>query len=735
MKNKQFAMLLFALLLILTSLVPSANSIVFANDNNNGESLAVSDEVETYDFQNYQTGKLIINQQRVSVTLDAASEIKNGVVFKGDYAEFRGDGFADTTVTIKPKNDGAIVDFTDTNVNKVIIDGTNVKEIKGASNIEEISYTNGASPESIEGLGGANDNGEVLANWKFTKDHVQSGSIKDGDLVMEDASGNGNDLVLRTVGDASSPETKDMLQWSEDDYFNDEQVQSLEFGNYKGAPVGRYFETVENAPINSEKFMDGFTIEAMIKMPENFSPDKHAWMGILTRQGSGADINKLEGEKEKLTSLSVSNLKELQWSSHPTNLDYNASNWSFALDSTEDWYHIAVVNDGTNTKLYVNGVTDFRNTDEKMVGIDAVEGKGWNVGASEWENELDALFAGKMQQIKITDGPLKQQDWIVSEAQTGHVEYGTNEDIPLLTDEDNYNFLFVPDPQKTVRYQPEIFHEQMNWVANHAEEQHIAMTAFVGDMVDLSHSSAEWTASDNAVDQLDAANVPYLVTAGNHDYGEGNPYLDYYGEDRFEDKPYFGGSSPSGYSSYGIIQAGSYNYLFLMMDMYHMEEDIEWAKEVLNQHSELPTVLVSHEILSVSGDGDSAANTERGIYLWDQLINDNNQIFMTVNGHHHGAFHRIKENAQGNGVIQVLVDYQSSYAGGNGWMRFVEFDEENNQINFKTYSPWVDSLSDSERTYFDVKYLTSENDMFEIDFNFDERFDFAQTNNTNRKVS
>lgn len=566
--------------------------------------------------------------------------------------------------------------------------------------------------------------GQVLADWKFSKDYVKSGTIETGNLVLEDASGNGNDLVLQTVGDASSAEVQNMVKWSEDDLANADDVQSIEFGNYKQAQGGRYFSTINDAMINSEKFEEGFTIEAIVKMPQNFAPEKHSWMGILTRQGQAADLNKTEGEKEILSTLSVSNLKELQWTSHPTNLNHNETNWSFSLDSKEDWYHVAVVNYGSHTKLYVNGVTDFRNTEAEMIGIDAVEGKGWNIGASEWANELDTLFAGKIQEIKITDGATSQEQWLVNNPQEGHVEYGTNERIPLLTNKQNYNFLFVPDPQKTVRYMPEIFSTQMKWVANQAKKHNIAMTAFVGDMVDQSNVVEEWTASDAGVDMLDKHRIPYLVTAGNHDYGTGDPYLMYYGADRFVEKDYFKGSSPSGYSSYGIVPAGSYNYLFLMVDMYHMEQDMAWAKEVLNEHSDLPTILVSHEILGIGGDGLSASDTKRGNMIWNELVNLNDQVFMTVNGHHHGSLHRIKQNAKGNDVIQVLVDYQSSYAGGNGWMRFAEFDEKLNKINFKTYSPWVENLSKNERTYFDVKYLNSENDQFEIDLNFKERFNF-----------
>ena len=80
----------------------------------------------------------MIHDPSVSVTLDAESKIKNGVVFTGEYAEFHGDGFANTTVTIKPKKDaGAIIDFKGTKVKKVIIEGSNV-EIRGDENVQVI---------------------------------------------------------------------------------------------------------------------------------------------------------------------------------------------------------------------------------------------------------------------------------------------------------------------------------------------------------------------------------------------------------------------------------------------------------------------------------------------------------------------------------------------------------------------------------------------------------------------
>ena len=111
--------------------------ITSVNKEHKNEEPIVPEKV--YDYKNYKTGKLMIHDQSVSVTLDAKSNIKNGVVFTGQYAEFHGEGFANTTVTIKPKKDRAtVVDFKGTKVKKVIIEGNKV-EIRGVENVQAIS--------------------------------------------------------------------------------------------------------------------------------------------------------------------------------------------------------------------------------------------------------------------------------------------------------------------------------------------------------------------------------------------------------------------------------------------------------------------------------------------------------------------------------------------------------------------------------------------------------------------
>ena len=117
-------------------------------------------------------------------------------------------------------------------------------------------------------------------------------------------------------------------------------------------------------------------------------------------------------------------------------------------------------------------------------------------------------------------------------------------------------------------------------------------------------------------------------------------------------------------------------------------DDLDWAESVLNAHKTVPTIITTHQIIDISPTG-TALSTSFGQRLWNRLINHHNQVFLTVNGHHHGATNRIVTNADGQPVFQQLLDYQMAYQGGNGLMALMEFDFTHNQLCQTAFSPWV----------------------------------------------
>src|SRR5690606_20889646 len=138
-------------------------------------------------------------------------------------------------------------------------------------------------------------------------------------------------------------------------------------------------------------------------------------------------------------------------------------------------------------------------------------------------------------------------------------------------------------------------------------------------------------------------------------------------------------------------------YLVLALDWRVSANTAAWAQQVLDEHPTLPTILTTHQLMNIAGDGETAIFTEHGAMLWDTLIRNNDQIFLTLNGHHHGEAMMVAKNDFGRDVVLVVVDYQSGFWGGNGMMQLISVDETDNLLQFRSYSPWVAAIPEEER--------------------------------------
>jgi len=143
---------------------------------------------KTYNIKNLETKKLTIGKPSVSVTLDDKSVITEGITFTGAYAEFHGVGFANTAVTLNPVESGAIIDFKGIQVKQVVIDGANVKEVRGAENIQDIKFINDANPDNIKFT---NSKGEPIEVPSFpvgnkapiVKKTIPNQTVKNGESI------------------------------------------------------------------------------------------------------------------------------------------------------------------------------------------------------------------------------------------------------------------------------------------------------------------------------------------------------------------------------------------------------------------------------------------------------------------------------------------------------------------------------------------------------------------------
>ncbi|HYN96548.1 MAG TPA: metallophosphoesterase, partial [Pilimelia sp.] len=208
----------------------------------------------------------------------------------------------------------------------------------------------------------------TVAYWRFAG--LGTDGAAPADAIVEDRSGCGNHLTRVTLDGAAGA-----LACSRDHHRNAPARGSLRFTGGQRPARGAYLRTADDAPLNGLTFSRGYTIEAYVKLP----PDArrgHARMGVLRRLGTAADAGRVGGDPAgPLAALSISDGLAAQWSAVPLRRGAARTNWGHELP-VDDWFHLAVVNDGRLTTMYVDGAAVLRNPARPAGGL-ATVGLPW----------------------------------------------------------------------------------------------------------------------------------------------------------------------------------------------------------------------------------------------------------------------------------------------------------------------------------------------------------------------
>ncbi|MFG6443732.1 metallophosphoesterase [Microbacterium sp. P07] len=305
-----------------------------------------------------------------------------------------------------------------------------------------------------------------------------------------------------------------------------------------------------------------------------------------------------------------------------------------------------------------------------------------------------------------------------------------------------FTFAVLPDTQFYSRYSSDQFFprygtdpfaEQTKWIAANADALNIPFTAHLGDIVDRAGTQREWEAADRAMKTLDDADLPYSILPGNHDVldsgkwdnelnAANEPFNRWFGPTRAALQSTYEGSDATGLSQYHIFEAEGQQFMSLALSWNPSDATLEWAQSVLDAHPTVPVILTNHALINVAADQTSPIETGDSERMWEKLIKSNDQIFMTLNGHFHGATRQVKNNDFGHPVNQILMDYQMAYEGGNGYLGLFEFDLTNDTISLETGSPWVVAKPQETLTSYDQPLLDGVHQRFTLDLDFSERF-------------
>jgi len=263
------------------------------------------------------------------------------------------------------------------------------------------------------------------------------------------------------------------------------------------------------------------------------------------------------------------------------------------------------------------------------------------------------------------------------------------DDPPPPTD---FTLVVLPDTQNYASLHPEIFDAQIEWIVAHRESLNIVFVAHEGDIVDDFGVESEWQVADAAMGRLEdpvetglPEGIPYSVLPGNHD----QPtilYNQYFGIPRFTGRSYWGGQHGSDNdNNVSFFSAGGMDFVVVSLEMNPSAGAIAWADSVLQAHAPRRGILVCHNLTNVAGGWDGMGNV-----IYDG-VKGNPNLFLMLCGHRSGE--SMRSDSFGGSTIQTLLAcYQSLPAGGNGWLRIMEFRPALNQIAVTTYSPTLDAV-------------------------------------------
>ena len=295
----------------------------------------------------------------------------------------------------------------------------------------------------------------------------------------------------------------------------------------------------------------------------------------------------------------------------------------------------------------------------------------------------------------------------------------------------SFTLVVLPDTQHYTDGFPETFAAQADWIVENQAVRNIAGVIHLGDITER-NSPREWKNASKALGRLDGV-VPYFLTCGNHDYSQhgtcrdrSTRLNDYFPVSRFRDQPSFGGvydREPHRLeNNYHLLDVGDRKLLVLALEFGPRRDVVRWANDVVAQYHDRSIILATHSYTYIDNtrhnwserglsqtwnphayavaeatDGDVMDGEE----LWTNLVSRHDNFIMTLNGHCLGdGLGRLSSaTPSGRNIEQMLVNFQMRPRGGDGWLRLLEF-REDDTVQVYDYSPTRRQRNEAAKNQF-----------------------------------
>lgn len=318
---------------------------------------------------------------------------------------------------------------------------------------------------------------------------------------------------------------------------------------------------------------------------------------------------------------------------------------------------------------------------------------------------------------------------------------GPGRDGGALYGDQPFSIVLLPDTQFYVQSYPEMFLAETAWIVEQKQALNLAFVLHLGDIVETFTLQPEWDRANEALKMLESAQIPYVLSAGNHDTNLMNrgavlmnqnfppsrfaPALQGTMENKIENAYYF-------------LPAGGRTWLIVALEFGPRDEVLAWADGIFKQNADKPAILLTHAYMYLGQQRYDWINypdpkqywnphgynmpgtTNDGEEMFQKMVSKNENILMVVSGHATyptGAAGLLStKRANGYYLNEMLANYQgcpSDYMcinpetkrpvrGGEGMLRIIHFDPPNRRASVETYSPYLKMSRMDAPHHFDL---------------------------------
>ncbi len=268
-----------------------------------------------------------------------------------------------------------------------------------------------------------------------------------------------------------------------------------------------------------------------------------------------------------------------------------------------------------------------------------------------------------------------------------------------------YSFALIGDTQYSTQLYPDSLFDMYGWIADNKEKYNIQYVFGLGDITNRD-TVYEWENAKSAISQLNGV-VSYSLVRGNHDIktytaeqnevyhanksgtslsiGEstGGDGFDRYFADTCDYTGQF--TKGSAINTWRLFEIYKTKWLIINLDYNPADDVLEWAGDVIEEHSGHKVIITTHAYLDK--DGEHLAIGER---IWDKLVSRYQNIQLVFCGHINSeqiitARHR---GENGNEVTEILVDLQDMDASlcGGGFVTMLYFNGDGSAFEVELLS-------------------------------------------------